>query len=194
MYSYLVRIRDMDEEAKRRIKIINHFNQFGLESTKDAFDVSKASIYRWKRVLENNPKNLKALNKKSTAPKNTRRRLIDPYLQADIIKLRTTYPRMGHVPMYYLLKNKHNVSKTTLGRILSDLKKKNLLPKIGYKPYIKKKIRKQRRKSKTGYEIDTVTRHINGIKWYFITAIDIQTRKVYCPIKKSFIKRNNKAT
>lgn len=65
-YSYILRIRNMDEEAEKRVRIVNHFNHYGLESIKDAFSVSKASIYRWKKILENNPRNLKALNKVST--------------------------------------------------------------------------------------------------------------------------------
>ena len=145
-YSYILRIRNMDEEAKRKVRIINHFNQFGLESTKDAFGISKASIYRWKKILENNPRNLKALNKLSTAPKKRRKRIIDPKLQEDIILLRIKYPRIGHVPMYYLLKDKHIISKTTLGRIVKDLKKQHKLPLKGQKPYKHKKIvYKQRR-------------------------------------------------
>ena len=117
----------MDEEAKRRVRIVNHLNHFGLESTRDAFSISKASIYRWKKLLEENPRNLKVLNKKSTAPINKRQREIDPALEKDIISLRRQCPYMGHVPMYYLLKDTHTVSKTTLGRIVQDLKKQKKL-------------------------------------------------------------------
>lgn len=185
-YSYILRIQSMNEEAKKRVKIINHFNQFGLESTKDAFGVSKASIYRWKKIIENNPRNLKALNKVSTAPKSRRKRIIDQKLQEDIILLRTKYPRIGHVPMYYLLKDKHTVTKVTLGRIVKDLKKQGKLPLRGQKPYKHKKlVYKQRRVEKLGYEMDTVVRHINGLKWYFVTSINIQTRQVQVLLSKN---------
>lgn len=178
-YSYILRIRTMDEEAKRRVQIINHFIHFGLESTKSAFGVSKATIYRWKKVLESNPRNLKALNKKSTAPKKRRERIVDPKLQEAIIDLRTQYPRIGHVPMYYLLKDTHNITKTTLGRIVKDLKKQGVLPLRGQKPYKhKKRVVRERRKEKKGYEMDTIERHINGCKWYFSTAINVTTREV----------------
>ena len=176
----------MDEEAKRRVKIVNHLNHFGLESTLDAFSVSKASIYRWKKVLEENPRNLKVLNKRSTAPKNRRKRVVDPVLEKAIIALRTQYPYMGHVPMYYLLKDNHTVSKTTLGRIIQDLKKQKKFPLRGQKPYKHKKlVYKQRRVEKTGYEMDTVVRHINGLKWYFVTSINIQTRQVQVLLSKN---------
>lgn len=176
----------MDEEAKKRVKIVNHFNHYGLESTKDAFSVSKASIYRWKRILEDNPRNLKALNKASTAPKNRRKRIIDPNLQEDIISLRKKYPRIGHVPMYYLLKDKYIITKTTMGRIVKDLKKQHKLPLRGQKPYKHKKIvYKQRRVEKVGYEMDTVVRHVNGLKWYFVTSINIQTRQVQVLLSKN---------
>jgi transposase InsO family protein len=185
-YSYILRMRSMDEEAKKRVRIVSHFNNYGLESTKDAFNVSKASIYRWKRILEDNPRNLKALNKVSTAPKNRRKRIIDPKLQEDIILLRTKYPRIGHVPMYYLLKDKHVITKTTMGRIVQDLKKQHKLPMRGQKPYKHKKIvYKQRRVEKVGYEMDTIVRHINGLKWYFVTSINIQTRQVQVLLSKN---------
>lgn len=176
----------MDEEAKRRVRIVNHLNHFGLESTRDAFSVSKASIYRWKKLLEENPRSLKVLNKKSTAPINKRRREIDPSLEKDIISLRRQYPHMGHVPMYYLLKDTHTVSKTTLGRIVQDLKKQKKFPLRGQKPYKHKKINyKQRRTVKTGYEMDTVVRYVNGLKWYFVTSINIQTRHVQVLLAKN---------
>jgi transposase InsO family protein len=185
-YSYILRIRNMDEEAKRRVRIVNHFNHYGLESTKDAFGVSKASIYRWRKIIEKNPRNLKALNKVSTAPKNRRKRIIGPKLQEDIVLLRTKYPRIGHVPMYYLLKDKHVITKTTMGRIVQDLKKQHKLPMRGQKPYKHKKIvYKQRRVEKVGYEMDTVVRHINGLKWYFVTSINIQTRQVQVLLSKN---------
>jgi len=176
----------MDEEAKKRVRIVNHLNHFGLESTKDAFNISKASIYRWKKILEENPRNLKALNKKSTAPIHTRKRVIDQDLEKAVIALRTKHPYMGHVPMYYLLKDAHTVSKTTLGRIVQNLKKQRKFPLRGQKPYKHKKLaHKQRRTVKTGYEMDTVVRHINGLKWYFVTSINIQTRHVQVLLSKN---------
>lgn len=176
----------MDEEAKKRVRIINHLNQFGLESTKDAFAVSKSSIYRWKKLLEKNPRNLKILNKKSTAPVRRRKRVIDHDLEKEVITLRTRYPYMGHVPMYYLLKDKYRGSKTTLGRVIQDLKKQKKFPLRGQRPYKHKKIvYKQRRSKKVGYEIDTVVRYVNGLKWYFITSINIQTRHVYVLLAKN---------
>lgn len=190
-YSYILRIRDMDEEAKKRVRIVKHFNQFGLDSTKDAFNVSKSNIYRWKNILENNPRNLKALNKKSTAPKNRRKRHIDPALQDDIIKLRKEHPRIGHVPMFHLLKHKYTINVSKMGRIIRDLKDMGKLPLRGEKPYKhKKKTQKQRRKEKVGYEMDTVVRHVNGIKWYFVTAINVVTRQIHVKLSKSHSSRS----
>jgi len=41
------------------------------------------------------------------------------------------------------------------------------------------KVKKQRRTTKRGIEIDTVVRHIDGQKRYIITAIDVQRRVSY---------------
>lgn len=191
-YSYILRIRSMDEEAKKRVKIINHFNQFGLESTKDAFDVSKASIYRWKKKLEDNPRNLKILNKKSTAPINRRKMNIDSNLEQEIIRLRTMNPCIGKTQIYHQIKYKYKTSESTIGRYIKYLKKYNKLPLRGQKLYKPKKhIVKQRRKEKVGFEVDTVVRHVNNIKWYFITAIDIKSRKAYAVITLSHTSKSS---
>ena len=170
----------MDEEAKKRVKIINHFNNFGLESTKDAFGVSKASIYRWKKKIEDHPRNLKILNKKSTAPINKRKMDIDSNLEQEIIRLRTMNPCMGKTQIYHQIKYKYKASESTIGRYIKYLKENNKLPLRGSKVYKSKKtVNRLRRKEKTGFEVDTIVRYVNDVKWYFVTAIDIESRKAY---------------
>jgi transposase InsO family protein len=191
-YSYILRIRNMDEEAKKRVKIINHLNLFGLESTKDAFAVSKASIYRWKKILEYNPRNLKALNKISTAPHKRRKMAVDINLEQEIIRLRTMNPCIGKTQIYHQIKYKYKTSESTVGRYIKYLKEHNKLPLRGQKLYKpKKSIVRQRRKQKTGFEIDTIVRYVNNIKWYFVTAINIDTRKAYAFVTLSHTSKSS---
>ena len=35
---------------QRRMKIISFYDQFGLDATREAFAVSRATIYNWKRL------------------------------------------------------------------------------------------------------------------------------------------------
>ena len=63
-------------EVERRIKILKFWNIHGLEATNDAFDVSRATLFRWQQVLDNNQGNVSVLDPRSTAPKQKRVRLI----------------------------------------------------------------------------------------------------------------------
>ena len=46
---YAIRyVRMVTEEAKRRAKILAHWEMFGLESTLHAFKISKRTLFRWK--------------------------------------------------------------------------------------------------------------------------------------------------
>jgi len=40
------------EKAQFRLKAIEFSKKYGIQATIDAFDVSRATIYRWKKVLK----------------------------------------------------------------------------------------------------------------------------------------------
>ncbi len=94
---------------------------------------------------------------------------------------------MGKTMIFHLLKNEFKISESGIGRILNDLKKKDLLPLRGRKPQkkTKKKVNRLRRNERSGFEIDSMVRHVNGDKWYFVNAIDITTRKAISFVTKS---------
>lgn len=46
----------ISDEAKFRMEVIDHFNKFGIDSTKQAFKVSKATVYRWKKIFKQSVK------------------------------------------------------------------------------------------------------------------------------------------
>jgi len=85
----------ISNEAKFRMEVINHFNQFGIDSTKQAFKVSKATIYRWKNVFKQSSGRLSSLIPKSRKPKKIRQMTTDPRLLEMIIELRKLHPRIG---------------------------------------------------------------------------------------------------
>jgi transposase InsO family protein len=179
MYEYFSRMRDMDETAKHKVKVVTHYRMYGLKSAIHAFSVSKSQIYKWQALILRNPKRLSVLNKKSTAPHTTNKRIPEIGIEHAIIRLRKLYLRMGAKPLAILLRKEGYVSSApTVGRILADVRKKNLLPIRAMPIYKKRKVKKERRATKQGYEIDTVVRYINGYKWYFVTAINIGTREV----------------
>ena len=193
-YNHILKTKNMNEEAIMRTKALSHWYKYGIESACDAFSVPTSTIYRWRKQVKESNGHLQVLNNKSRAPHTTRKRIIPVGLQNEIIRLRTQHPRMGKTQIYHTIKHKIKTSESTVGRVLKDMKERNLLPLRGEKPYKKKNpVTKARREEKIGLEADTVVRHVNGIKWYFVTAIDLTTRRtwVYVTHKHSSMQASN---
>ena len=197
----------IQEEAKHRIKVLSFWQKYGLQATKDAFNVSRPTLYRWKKALEDSGGKLDSLNNKSRAPKKRNKRIIDHRIEEYIIQMRKKHPRLGEKKLTPLLRVKciswgiSPPSRTTVGRIIKDLKDRSMLPQ-NYKLSLNgktgklhvrksKKRKKLRRKDhkadKPGalVEIDTVVLYINGIRRYIITAIDLCTRTAYAKAYKT---------
>ena len=176
----------MDESAIRKAKILTHVHKHGTESAVDAFGVGRSTIFTWKKQLKISNGHIGALSNKSRAPKSRRFRISNPVLEDKIIELRGIIPSIGKTQIYHQIKNSIKTSESTVGRVLKDLKKQNRLPLRGQKPEKQKKtIERKRRSKKVGFEIDTVVRHVCGVKWYFVNAINIEDRKGFSYVTTS---------
>lgn len=182
-YTHILKTRNMKEEAIRRAKALSHWHKYGIESARDAFGVPVSTLYRWRVTLEKHHGHLGALNNKSRAPKKTRIRVAPAGLKDEILRLRTWHPRMGKAQIFHTVKGYIKTSESTVGRVLKDMRERGQLPLRGEKPYRRKVlVHKDRRSEKVGIEVDTVVRHVNGIKWYFVTALDLTTRKAWVSV------------
>ena len=188
-YDWSVRMRDMvTNKAEWRAKVVTFFNKYGLQAAEEAFGVKKSSIYKWKKLLQNNEGRLESLNDGSKVPKNRRQSNWNPDLVNFIQDLRQQYPRLGKekIKLFldeFCLKNKiPTVSESTIGRIIT---KKNLFfhpkkithfGKIVKTQYHKKLRRKGYQPQAPGdlLQIDSITRFKDGVKRYILTAIDFQ--------------------
>ena len=104
VYDRAVKFRYMiTEEAKRRLKILSHWEKHGLSSTIDAFGVLKRTLYNWKHILKEGGGKIEALNPKKRAPKNRRRRSWDVHILEEIKRLRIEHPNLGAEKIYPLL-------------------------------------------------------------------------------------------
>ncbi|MDE2021990.1 MAG: DDE-type integrase/transposase/recombinase [Patescibacteria group bacterium] len=176
-------------EAERRLRILIFWEKHGDEATKEAFRVSRRTLYRWQEVLRRGEGKIVALDKKSTAPTRKNVRRIPPELSERIIALRTEHHRLGKRKLTPILKSEGlSISEPYVGRVLADLKKRGLLPR--YKTVrvnarsgrmhervrtVQPKIRRPKEK-KRGMEIDTIVRFIGSTKRYILTAIDVERR------------------
>lgn len=186
-----VRFRDMiTQEAQERVRILAFWHAHGLDAAKDAFTVSKATLYRWQDALDEAEGSLEALNPGSTAPKTRRTRVI-PGPVLNLIIAERKREKIGKDKLAALIKEDGvgTQSASTVGRMLHDLKKQGKLPDpkrfsmsgrtgnlIERKPKQYKK--KLRSKGHTGglVKADTVVRFTNGIKRYILTAIDCENK------------------
>src|ERR1043166_2786165 len=82
-------------EAERRVRILSFWKEHGDKTTKDAFDVSRRTLYRWSLALAREQGKLTALDPQSTAPARRRQRIYPPGFTERIITLRREHPRLG---------------------------------------------------------------------------------------------------
>lgn len=191
-WAWVIRFRDMVSlEAQRRVKILAFWERYGDTATKDAFGVSRPTLYRWQKKLKMGGGQVETLNKKSCAPKRRRRRIIPPTVVDFIIKERQYDPALSKYKLAVLLQQDGvaTLSASTVGRILGDLKKQgqlqapvrlSLYAKTGR--LIERKPPKRRKKLRSKHhhgglvKADTIVRFTNGLKRYIVTALDRESK------------------
>lgn len=191
-WEYMLRFRDMiTQQAQQRVRILAFWEKHGNEAAQEAFNVSRATLFRWQRALEDGKGKLDALNPQSTAPRGRRRRIIPPGVKDFILKERSFDPHLGKEKLALLMEEDGIaiLSPSTVGRMLTDLKKSGILSKRRRlslygktgrirerKPQAVKK--KLRSKGHAGglVKADTIVRFTNGIKRYIVTAIDRESK------------------
>ena len=190
LYNDALRYRYMiTKEAECRLRILVFWEKHGDMVTKEAFNISRPTLYRWQKSFREGGRKPEALNKQSTAPKGRRQRHIPEVIKDFIIKERS-YEKISKDKLARLMKDDGvaSFSASTIGRMLNDLKRRGLLPdpvqytlnartgNMREKP-IKPKKKKLRSKGHEGglVKADTIVRFTNGIKRYIVTAIDLES-------------------
>lgn len=201
LWERMLRFRYMiTEQAKQRCRILAFWEKHGNTAAQEAFKVSRATLFRWQKALKEGKGKLESLNAQSRCPKNKRRRIVPDRVKNFIINERKFDPRLSKDKLAVLMKqdNVANLSSSTVGRILTEMKKRGEWPNLNKltlngrtgrlmerKPRkIKPKLRSN---GHTGglVKADTVVRFVNGIKRYIITAIDRETKFSFACAYKS---------
>jgi len=190
VYNDAVRYQDMiTNSAQERVRILVFWKKHGDAATKEAFRASRPTLFRWQKELKEGGGNIEALNPKSTAPKNKRKRVIPEEVKNLIIEERS-HEKIGKEKLAKLLHDDGiaDLSDSTVGRMLADLKNKGQLPNpvkyslsgktgnmIERKPRNKRK--KLRSKGHMGQlaKADSIIRFMDGIKRYILTGIDLES-------------------
>jgi len=187
-------------EIKRRVEVIEFFDEFGLSATKKAFKVGRSTIYLWKGKLTKSGGKLSSLKSESKAPLNRKKRkVLSVHLQL-VKAYRTEHPGADKVTIKPFMDasckalNIHSVSESSIGRIIQELKDKGQIPDYQVKTSINGKTgnlrirgtRKREHKLRIKdykakgpgdlVQVDAIELFINNIRRYIITALDVNSR------------------
>ena len=192
MWERTIRFRSMRNkpEVERRVKILDVWHEHGLQATRDAFGVSRPTLFRWKKKLKEMNGCLNALDPKSTAPTKRRRRIVPEVVKDAIVRERYFDSHIGKEKLAVLLKEDGtaDLSASTVGRMLGDLKRRGVLPdprplsfdgRTGrHHERVRQYKKKLRNHGHTGglVKADTVVRFIDGTKRYLLTALDVESK------------------
>lgn len=194
LYEYGLRYKYMiTEKAKYKYKILVFWEKHGLQATLDAFSIKRRTLFNWKKQFNQEGRKPEALNEKKKTPKTKRKRIWPEKTIAEIKRLRWTYPNLGKDKIYPELKEFCDKEQlecpgiSTIGRLVKDLGGLRIFPqKISpvtgrIKPIKRKKVLRKPKDLKPTYpghlvSLDTIEKHINGIRRYIITFEDIYTR------------------
>jgi transposase-like protein len=134
LYHDALRFRDMiTPKAEERVRILAFWKKHGDAAVKEAFGISRATLFRWQKILSEGGGKLESLVPKSTAPKKKRERVIPQAVEAMILKERAR-EKIGKEKLAILLKEDHiaALSASTVGRMIADLKRAGKLMLLAY--------------------------------------------------------------
>jgi len=198
------------EIAQNRLKVVDFSKKYSIKAATDAFGVSRATIFRWRRCLKESQGRLDSLIPKSRKPKRVRQMKITPDIVTFIRTLREEHPRIGKEKVkkfldeYCSKRGIKPVSVSTIGKIIKRYDLTFAPTKLNYhnpqsgwatrKVNYKSKVRHSPKSTEPGYiEIDTITKFIQGIKRYILNAIDISGKFQFAYAFKSSSSRNTVA-
>ncbi len=199
------------EVASQRMKILRFYEEYGEGATKEAFGADRKVIHRWRRRLKGSGGRLESLVPLSTRPHRVRQSSVPAEMVGFIKGLREKHPRLGKEKIKVLLdkycqqKGWPQVSISTIGNIL---KRHQMFfqrsGRVYHDPtshWARKKHQRGKRlrvkhppkPSEGGYILsDTVERVTDGIKDYFLSAIDARLKFVLTLNYKRLTSRNMK--
>ena len=201
---------DTSEIAKERLKILQFFDKYGEKATKEAFGADRKVISRWRQRMACQKGKLQALIPTSTRPLTLRSSTVDSRIITFIRRERELHPRVGKeklkpdVDEFCLQLGIATISTSTIGREIK--RNKFFFQRAGrmYHHPSQKRADSQRKKKRMrikhsprpedyGHIVaDTVTRVTDGVKDYFMSAIDAKGKFALTLRYKHITSRNMK--
>lgn len=183
---------ETSNEAKFRFHVLFVFYQSRWKGVKTAFpNLSRPTLYRWKKVYEDSKKRLNSLVPLSTRPKRTRVMQTPLPILALVRRLRQKYPRMGKAKVkrftdeFCKEKGIKPLSESVIGKIIkrhnmfyAGKNKGKRLKDYGTKQRIK--LCPKASETKPGYiQLDGLKFYYLNRYYYFLTAVDIVSKQAW---------------
>lgn len=200
-----------DEIAGERLKIIQFYDRFGEQATKEAFGTDRKVIHVWKKRLKENDSKIMALIPYSTKPKRVREMDTDRRIIEFIRQKRQQYPRIGKEKLKLLLdkycreQGIQSISESTIGKII---RRNNFFfqkaGRIYHDPSSKfaqdaqkrkKRLRVKHSPKHTEYghfQADSSFIFLDGLKRYIISAIDSKLKFAFSSCYSHLSSRNGR--
>ena len=210
MLSSLQRFSE-SEIAQQRMKIITLYDQYGEQATKHAFGADRKVISRWKKRLTDSGGRLSSLVPVSTRPHTLRTPRTDLRIITFIRQEREAHPRIGKEklkPDLDIFCQQHGITSMSVSTIGNIIKRHHFFfqkaGRIYHDPssawaqkrvHKKKRLRIKHSPKPTDYGhilSDTVERITDGVKDYFMSAIDARMKFALTLRYKHITSRNMK--
>ena len=180
------------ETAKHRLRVLVHWEKYGIQAAMDAFCIKKRTLHNWKRALKAGFGKAESLNPGKREPKTKRKRIWPLEILNEIRKIRWQYPNLGSEKVYPLLlefcieKGVLCPKPITIKRLIKDLGGLRMAPqKVSHfskiRPLKRRKVIRKPKDLRAEYPghvvaLDTIERFVSGMRRYIITFEDIYTR------------------
>lgn len=174
--------------AQQRLKILQFYAEYGEQTTKQAFNVDRKTLWVWQRQLDRAQGQLDALIPKSTRPQRSRTMQTDPRVVMFIRQLRGAHPHLGKDKIKPLLDSfcRQNdlatLSVSTIGKVIR--RDPNYRRPAGRRAKTSRKTKGPRDRIRYAPQpqepghlaLDTIERQYDGIKLFFYSVLDLQSR------------------
>jgi transposase InsO family protein len=180
-----------DEVAQERLRIMEFYDRYGEQATKEAFGADRKVISRWRQKLKRHEGVLAGLVPETTRPKRIRTMTVPGEIIQFIRRIRQEHPRLGKEKIKPLLdefcrqQGMLPIAESTIGKVIKRHKLfSQKTGRVYHDPSIKRPLPQKRlrvtrspRHEDFGHIIaDTVERVTDGVKDYFYNAIDAKLK------------------
>ncbi len=184
---------DGSEVAQLRLRCVELLESHGIAAVQQAFpQVSRRSVYRWRKAYVDSGKRLSSLRARSTRPHTVRQMVVPAQILGFLRTVRQEHPHLSKYKLKPFLdafcreEGLPEYSVSWIGKVLNrhelffatrtNVRRKQRHPRSGYRVYKTPKPTKL----KLGYlQLDGIKIHWNGRKCLFLSCIELKTRQAW---------------